>query len=61
MASRRKRTDHDTLFKQLLTTFFQDFIELFLPEVASYLDFATVKPVDKELYCNLFPRHLHYS
>jgi len=30
--------DHDSAFKQLLTTFFAEFIELFLPDVAEYLD-----------------------
>jgi hypothetical protein len=32
------RIDHDELFKKLLTTFFVEFIELFLPELAAYLD-----------------------
>jgi hypothetical protein len=30
--------DHDELFKKLLTTFFVEFVELFLPDVAEYLD-----------------------
>jgi len=30
--------DHDELFKKLLTTFFVEFVELFLPDMASYLD-----------------------
>ena len=29
--------DHDRLFKQLLTTFFVEFIELFLPELSAHL------------------------
>jgi Putative transposase, YhgA-like/Domain of unknown function (DUF4351) len=49
MARKSKRIDHDALFKKLLTTFFQEFIELFLPEVAAYLDFSTLKAVDKEI------------
>jgi hypothetical protein len=28
--------DHDRLFKELLTTFFWEFIELFLPEITAY-------------------------
>jgi hypothetical protein len=28
-----RHMDHDRLFKQLLTTFFVEFVELFLPEV----------------------------
>ncbi|MGO8751454.1 MAG: hypothetical protein ACLQNE_36375 [Thermoguttaceae bacterium] len=30
--------DHDRLFKELLTTFFLDFLEVFCPELAKYLD-----------------------
>jgi hypothetical protein len=30
--------DHDRLFKELLGTFFTEFVELFLPDVAVYLD-----------------------
>jgi hypothetical protein len=30
--------NHDRLFKQLLTTFFVEFLELFFPEVLSYLE-----------------------
>jgi len=29
--------DHDRLFKELLTTFFIEFIELFFPTMASYV------------------------
>nr|WP_277881840.1 hypothetical protein [Leptolyngbya sp. FACHB-541] len=30
--------DHDRLFKELLSTFFAEFIQLFLPEVFAYLE-----------------------
>ena len=30
--------DHDRLFKELLTTFLLDFLEVFCPELAEYLD-----------------------
>jgi hypothetical protein len=30
--------DHDRLFKELLSTFFVEFLELFLPEVASAIE-----------------------
>lgn len=39
--------DHDRLFKELLTTFFVEFVELFLPEVSSYLERQSVKFLDK--------------
>ena len=30
--------DHDRLFKELLTTFFVEFVELFFSELAAYPD-----------------------
>ncbi|BCU13831.1 hypothetical protein OA58_10930 [Microcystis aeruginosa NIES-88] len=30
--------DHDRLFKELISTFFVEFIELFFPQVMDYLD-----------------------
>ena len=30
--------DHDRLFKELLSTFFVEFMDLFLPDVGTYLD-----------------------
>lgn len=30
--------DHDRLFKELLGTFFVEFMDLFLPHVGAYLD-----------------------
>lgn len=47
--------DHDRLFKELLTTFFGDFVGVFLPELAGYLDLATVDFLDKELFSGLAP------
>ena len=46
--------DHDRLFKQLISNFFVEFIELFLPAVAMYLDreFAMV-PLDKEIFTDV--------
>ena len=41
--------DHDRLFKELLTTFFWEFVEAFLPEVAGYLEPASVVFLDKEV------------
>ena len=52
--------DHDRLFKELLTTFFSDFIELFLPKVAAYLDRESIEFIDKEVFTdiNAGPRHV---
>jgi predicted transposase/invertase (TIGR01784 family) len=41
--------DHDGLFKQLLSTFFIEFIELFFPEILEYLDRKKLEFIDKEL------------
>jgi hypothetical protein len=47
--------DHDRLFKELLSVFFVDFVELFLPELATYLDPASIEFIDKELFTGLSP------
>jgi hypothetical protein len=33
--------DHDRLFKELLTAFFADFLDLFVPELSASLDRTT--------------------
>ena len=45
--------DHDRLFKQLLTTFFVEFIELFLPELATHLKRDSIEFLDKEVFTDL--------
>ena len=42
--------DHDQLFKELLTTFFGDFLDLFFPELAADLDRQNIAFLDKELF-----------
>lgn len=37
-------TDHDHLFKELLTAFFVEFLELFCPDVLHYMDTSTIEP-----------------
>jgi hypothetical protein len=41
-------TEHDRLFKELLSTFFVEFLDLFLPQVASQIERDSVRflPVD---------------
>jgi hypothetical protein len=46
-------TDHDRLFKELLTTFFLDFIELFFPDILAYLDPDSLTFIDKELFTDV--------
>ena len=45
--------DHDRLFKELLTTFFVEFIELFFPELTAYLDRDSIEFLDKELFTDV--------
>ena len=45
--------DHDRLFKELLTTFFVEFLELFLPEVLAYLELDSIQFVDKEVFTDV--------
>ena len=47
------RINHDQLFKELLTTFFVEFLELFFPSVLEYLDTDTIAFVDKELFTDV--------
>src|SRR6266404_8814927 len=45
--------DHDRLFKELLTTFFADFLDLFLPELSAYLDRTKIEFLDKEVFTDV--------
>jgi hypothetical protein len=45
---------HDQLFKRFFHELLQDFLELFYPDVAARLDFATLEFLDKELFTD-FP------
>jgi hypothetical protein len=46
-------TRHDQLFKQLIHTFFKEFLEAFFPEVHELVDFHSVKPLSEEVYTDL--------
>src|SRR5262252_10166570 len=45
--------DHDRLFKELISTFFLEFIELFLPEVRAYIDDGSLEFLDKEVFADV--------
>jgi len=46
--------DHDRLFKELLSNFFEEFVDLFLPDVSAYLDKdAEFIPMDKEVFTDI--------
>ncbi|MCJ7840148.1 transposase [Lederbergia sp. NSJ-179] len=46
-------TKHDQLFKQLIHTFFKDFLEVFFPEVHENIDFHAIRPLSEEVYTDL--------
>jgi hypothetical protein len=45
--------NHDRLFKELLTEFFTDFVDLLLPDLTVYLDKNSLVFLDKELFTDL--------
>ncbi len=45
---------HDRLFKELLSTFFLEFVDLFLPNVSAALDRSVaIVPMDKEIFTDV--------
>src|SRR5438067_8618142 len=50
---------HDRLFKELITTFFAEFMELFLPELAGYLDKESLSFLDKEIFTDVTSGETH--
>ncbi len=51
--------DHDRIFKELIKTFFLEFIELFLPEVYADLDRETIEFLDKEVFTDVTSGEKH--
>jgi hypothetical protein len=45
--------DHDRLFKELLSTFFLEFLDLFSPDIAATLDRASVRFLPQEYFADL--------
>lgn len=45
--------DHDRLFKELITTFFIEFIDLFLPQLVTYLEPNSITFLDKEVFTDV--------
>lgn len=48
-----KNINHDRLFKELITTFFIEFLELFFPAVLTYLDQNYIEFSDKEVFAEI--------
>ncbi|MDQ3814041.1 MAG: Rpn family recombination-promoting nuclease/putative transposase, partial [Armatimonadota bacterium] len=51
--------DHDRLFKELLTTFFVEFLDLFLPEVSASLERDSLRFLDKEVFTDVTSGERH--
>ena len=51
--------DHDRLFKELISTFFVEFLELFFPEVIAYLDSNSLIFLDKEVFTDVTSGEKH--
>ncbi len=45
--------DHDQNFKELISTFFIEFLELFLPEMAKTIDSGPIKFLQQEYFVDL--------
>jgi predicted transposase YdaD len=45
--------DHDRLFKELISTFFLEFLELFFPQVAAYIEPDSLTFLDKEVFTDI--------
>lgn len=45
--------DHDQLFKLLITEFFREFVELFLPNEAPIINFSRITFLDKEYFTDI--------
>jgi predicted transposase YdaD len=53
-------TDHDQLFKQLLSTFFLDFLDLFFPEVLTYLEPDSLVFLEQEFFTDILLGERNY-
>ncbi len=45
--------DHDRLFKELIQTFFEEFIVLFFPMMHEHIDFRHVSFLSEELFTDV--------
>lgn len=48
-----KYTKHDQLFKELIHTFFKEFLQVFFPEVHDQIDFQSIHPLSEEVFTDL--------
>lgn len=53
--------DHDRLFKELLSTFFLEFLDLFFPEVTFYIEPDSLAFLDKEVFTDVSSGEKHHA
>jgi hypothetical protein len=51
--NRKETIDHDKNFKELIATFFLEFLELFLPEIARTIDPDSIHFLQQEYFTDL--------
>ena len=51
--TQQESIDHDGLFKELIETFFWEFLELFLPQVLDYVERGSVSFLHQEVYSSI--------
>lgn len=49
----KERHDHDRWFKQLIPTFFEEFILAFFPDIYEYLDYQHITFLNQEVYTDI--------
>ncbi|GEA17224.1 DUF4351 domain-containing protein [Moorella sp. E306M] len=52
--------DHDRLFKELLTTFFREFMELFFPKAHALIDYSDTRFLTQEIITDITAGDKHY-
>jgi hypothetical protein len=52
---------HDRLFKELLTTFFVEFLDLFFPKLAALLDRDSIRFLPQEQFADLVDGDVYYA
>ena len=49
----QQRIDHDRLFKELLESFFADFVEIFFPEAYAAMEWGNIKFLQREIFTDV--------
>ncbi|NMA65270.1 MAG: hypothetical protein GX957_03390 [Clostridiaceae bacterium] len=46
-------TKHDQLYKELIDTFFEEFLEVFFPDIHNNLNFQQIRPLSEEVFTSM--------